>query len=519
MDMGKRVVLQAPTGGGKTTVAAVQFQWALSLGLGGSFYVNRRLLIPQAYDRFTSMGLHVGIRAAGYEDLWDPSAPIQICAIDTEASRVLKRGTWDLHPSGLVIVDEGHESKGKALKKLLEGHKASTGAMIELLSATPIELSDWADEIIISGTLKEYRDCKALVPAIVKSIEHPDIDRVKRKALTNKEGEFILDANQRKIYTQHIVGSVMDRWKKYNPDARPTLLYAPGVKESIWFCEKFRAQGVNWAHVDANYALLDGQQVRLTRSVWTEIMEQFREGKIKGISNMLKLRTGIDVPEVYHCILACPIGSLASYLQAVGRTVRYSPSTPDSVLITDHGGNFWRHGSPNQDQPWEELWRMSNKEASEYHRKQREKGEEKEPIRCPRCEGERRFGLECPHKCPKCQGAKCGFCKGTGMCGFKHDISKRHVIQEDGKLIEVDGPLIKPKPAPKAPDAASLWKSEFWGHRKNAPQRTFKQLKAAFYRKHGFWPPNNLPFMPKFQDDWNRHVGKVDFKDLIGERR
>jgi superfamily II DNA or RNA helicase len=424
----------------------------------------------------------------------------------------LKRGQWEVHPSGIVVVDEAHESKGKALKKLLDLHQ---GAMQVLLSATPIHLSEWADDLVISGTLKEYREAKALVPAIVKSIEHPDIDRVKRKALTNESGEFILDQNQRKVYTQHIVGSVMDRWAKYNPDARPTLLYAPGVKESMWFCEKFRAKGVNWAHVDANYAVIDGNQVRLTRSVWTDLIEQFKEGRVKGISNMLKLRTGVDVPEVFHCILACPIGSLASYLQAIGRTVRYSPSTPESVLITDHGGNFWRHGSPNQDQPWEELWKMTEKEASEYHRKQREKGEEKEPIRCPRCEGERRFGLECPHKCPKCHGAKCGYCKGTGKCGFKHDLSKRHVIQEDGQLIEVDGPLITPKPIKREPDTASLWKGLFWGHRKHKPDRTFNQLFAAFKHKYKTDPPRNLPFMPKNRDDWHRAVGKVDFTDLI----
>lgn len=491
---GLDVCCYSPTGGGKTEMAMQMFLWGYHThGWTGSFYVNRRLLVGQTADRFGRAGLRYGVRAADYEDQYDETAPFQVCSADTERARCYNRDRWPKHPSNLVVVDEAHIQKTETMRQILADHRAS-GARVVLLTATPIGLADWADRLVVSGRLQEYRDCGALVPAVVRTIEQPDLDKVRR----NKTGEYILDGRKRAIYTQSIVGNVIDRWKKYNPDARPTMLFAPGVAESVWFTEKFMEIGVRWAHIDATDAVVDGLRARLTRDLWDEIIERFKAGDIKGLSCRFKLREGLDVPCAYHAIFATPIGSLASYIQAVGRVMRYSPETPDHVLITDHGGNYLRHGSPNHDRPWQQWWSLPESAVSSMHQNSIRDGQTPEPICCPSCDGERVGGIKCPH------------------CGYVHPKSVRHVIQEDGTMVVREGSLIRQKRTALRSDTEALWKRLVLNSYKWKKNRSFKQLEAWFYHEHHYYPPRDIPFMPRREADWSRKVWQVPMSELTG---
>jgi superfamily II DNA or RNA helicase len=494
---GKDVCLYGPTGSGKTIQAIELFRWANSGGWDGSFYVNRKLLIGQTAARFKDAGLHFGIRAADYEDEYRFDAPLQICSIDTERSRVLKKAVWELHDSGrggLAVIDEAHIQKSQAMWDVIQEYK-SRGWRIVLLTATPVGLSEWADELVVSGRMQEYRDCKALVPAIVKAIEQPDLRKVKR----NATGEYVLDGEKKRLYTQAIVGNVIDRWKEFNPDAKPTMLYAPGKPESVWLTEQFQKAGVNWCHVDATDAVVDGKRAKLTRKLWTDdILPRYRAGEIKGLSCRFKLREGIDVPGTYHCILATPIGSLASYIQTVGRVLRYSPETPEHVIVTDHGGNYWRHGSPNLDRDWQSWWTLPEHAISEMHQNSIRDGNTPESIVCPRCRTERRSG----HKCP--------------TCGYEHAKSSRHIIMEDGRMEEHEGDLIPPRRTFKRKDTEELWEKMFWGFRRKKVNQTFNQMAAYFAHENHYQPDRDLGFMPASPHDWYRKVHEVPLRNLRG---
>lgn len=491
-----RVCLQGPTGSGKTRLAAELFKWAQYCGVGGNFYVNRTLLLGQTANAMNAQGIRCGVRAAGWEDEYRFDAPFQVTSIDTERSRVYAKKTWNLHDvgnGGIVIVDEAHMQRSETMWQVMEDYKAA-GANIVLLTATPVGLSEWADELVVSGRMQEYRECKALVPAVVKSIEQPDLSKVKR----NVTGEYVIDGEKRRIYTQSIVGNVIDRWKRYNPDARPTMLYAPGKPESAWFAEQFQKIGVTWCHVDATDAIIDRKTAKLTRPLWLEILERYRAGDIKGLSSRFKLREGIDVPSTYHCILATPIGSLASYIQTVGRVLRYSPETPDHVLVTDHGGNYLRHGSPNHDRDWNSWWTLPEHAVSELHVNSIKDRKTPEPIRCPKCEGERTGGNKCPH------------------CGYQHEKSRRHVIMEDGRMVEKDGEMIPPRRVVQRRDTADLWEKMFWGFRKKKLDRSFAQLAGYFAHVHGYTPPRDMRLMPIAAESWYRKVHEVPMEELHG---
>ena len=91
---------------------------------------------------------------------------------------------------------------------------------------------------------------------------------------------------------------------------------------------------------------IDGEEYASDPLKRAEVIDKLRAGDIKVICNRYVMREGIDIPELYHIILATPIGSLSSYVQVVGRALRNHPSL-DKVIVQDHAGNFWRHGSAN----------------------------------------------------------------------------------------------------------------------------------------------------------------------------
>lgn len=498
---GKDVCMYGPTGSGKTQVAIELINWALDRGLTSSFYVNRKLLIGQTASRFGQYNLPYGIRAAEYDDMYDFSAPVQICSADTERARCIQRKTMDPFNAGLVIVDEAHIQKASTMQTILDRQKEE-GAKVVLLTATPVGVEHLADELVISGSMQDYRDCNAIVPAEVRTVTFPDLHKVKRTPV----GEFVMsDGNRGMKYVQQIVSDVIDGWKKWNPDGRSTMMYAPGVKESRWLTEQFEAIGVPWCHVDATEAYLEGCRVKLNRSNWEEILERYKDGDIVGLSSRFKLREGIDVPETYFGVLATPIGSLLSYIQTIGRILRYSEATPDRVRINDHGGNFVRHGSPNMERPWDEWWGLKEGQVSrqfEYDIRDRKKPE---PICCPKCGGERLGGVACP------------------FCNFVCDVSRRPMRMADGKLKVIEGDYYKKKQRKEKKDTRGLWKRLVTSHRKkcennpDARKMSFRAMEAYFFNEFHHWPPLDIPYMPKFDADRDRYIVSVDYERLVKE--
>ena len=493
----KSVCLYGPTGSGKTTMATELFKWIASMGGTGAFYLNRKLLIPQTAARFRQAGLHFGIRAADYEDCYDYYAPFQICSADTERARVFKKQVWPFRPAWLTIVDEAHIQKSRIMAEILKRMRDEGGKVV-LLTATPIGLSRWVDELVVSGTMQEYRECKAIVPAKCFSLKQPDMSKVER----NLTGEFVMDGEKKRIYTQTIVDDVLVSWRKHNPDARPSLLYAPDVAGSVWFADQFQRQGVNWAHVDATDCVVDGLRARLTRPMWAEILERFKANDIKGISSKFKLREGLDVPEAYFACLATPIGSLASYLQTIGRILRYSAATPDSVIVCDHGGNYLRHDSPNAQRPWRAWWDLPEHVVSKWHDSRIREKKEKEPIRCPKCGMERRGGIQCLNP----------------ACKFIHAKSMREVIMADGTIELKEGNLINPKYYSLRSDTEKKWTDLYfsWKRSKKCKGKSFNQLAGWFAHKNHYHPPRNLPWMPIVDSDWARPIGDVAANQLQG---
>lgn len=488
----KRLCFTSPTGGGKSRCMFEMIDYAQRHDWPVVLYATRNMLIEQLMKSMDDYGIDYGVRASEMWEHENLDARIQIASVPTERSRVFQRKQRNLHHAKLVLWDEAHMQKAATAEKIFQ-HHGDAGAVNIGLTATPLGISHLYDKLIIAGVNSELRKCGAHLPCKVYAPDEPDLRKVKR----SKTGEFQIGEQKYKIWTQTIIGRVVDYYNRLNPERKPTILFAPGVKESMWFVDQLEAAGIRAAHIDGNNVYQDGEEFPSSPDKRQQVVKDLRAGRIDVICNRFVLREGIDIPELYHCILATPIGSLLSYLQTVGRVLR-NHSSLDHVVIQDHGGNFWRHGSPNMDRFWQHEWKLSDTVISNTRLERMAEGKEPEPIVCPACGAVRMKGPQCV------------------SCGHQHSKSVRMVVQENGDLKEQTGKILRKKHRENRTDTEKLW-TKYYFTAKNS-KMTFSQAQGLFKKDQGYYPPKDLPYMPKDDFDWKRKVKDVPVTDLIGRK-
>ncbi len=484
----KRICITSPTGGGKTRLAMARL---IESRIPSVFYTHRTMLLSQTSDNFTKMGISHGIRASGHE--LAVLEDIQLAMIQSESIAVFKKQSRQLHNAGQILIDEAHNNAEAQAQQIIEGHDCVTIG----LTATPLGIGHIYDNLIVAGTNKELRACGAHVPAYTYGPDEPSVNLVGTVKIG--EGECGIDKAKRAIFAKRVFGSVVQHYKELNPERLPTLLFAPGVAESIWFCQTLEANGIKAAHIDGKNCVLDGETHQSSDDIKSEIERRCKSGEIQIVCNRFVLREGVDWPWIRHMIFATVFGSLTSFLQAGGRGLRNCDGK-DSVVVQDHGGNWWRHGSLNADREWrlDDNDRIVGNERIERIRE----GKEKQPIHCPKCNAIRLLG-------PKCH-----------VCGFQSEAKTRPVLQADGSLREMKNDTFRQRRRLAATDKVKQeWKGRVLGvlasQKPTVATMTFSQLEANFARDNNWnYPPRNIPMMPINDSDWFRPVKSVPLDRL-----
>lgn len=491
----RRVLLTSPTGGGKTRMMAELIRHYLDHDRRVVLYTNRRLLLEQTSGVLEGQGFTHGLRAAGCPD--DRHRDLQVSSVQTEYSRSVKGKEWLLHDADLVLVDEAHLQKGEMARAILAAH-LEAGAAVVGLTATPLGLGEHYDVLVQAGTVSELRACGALVRCDHYGPDEPDLRHVRKVPL----GEDLSESECRKaVMVPGVFGRVWEHWRRLNPDGRPTILFAPGVQESVWFAQQFEARGVRAASIDGKEVYVDGKFIPTSKDAREAALRQSREGRLPVLCNRFVLREGVDAPWLAHGIVATVFGSLGSYLQAGGRLLRAHPGL-SSVTLQDHGGCWWRHGSLNADREWrldltERLAAARREDAWRNPPRAGERAPEPQPLRCPRCARV----LAVP-RCP------CGWALLAGR-------KARPVVQADGSLLMLEGDVFRPRRIAKPPRAEELWERMY--HRAKSPKydATFRAAYSLFARENDWtWLPQDLPLMPKDPEDWYRKVADVPLERL-----
>jgi DNA repair protein RadD len=343
------VLLNLPTGGGKTYTASTVVHGAAQKRNSVWWLTHRREIIAQASQTFYSMGIPHGTVQAGRVS--DPNALVQVASIQTIAKRL------DALPEPkLIVFDETHHIGAASWSSIFDKFPR---ARILGLTATPWRL----DGAGLGRSLSPYR---MFAPAI------PDLSGVATVA-----GDYSRSTLSKAMDKPKIVGSAIQHYSDLCPGKR-AVVFAAGVENSISIAAQFNAAGIRAEHVDGS----------MTADARDSAVARFRSGETLILSNSDLFGEGFDVPAIEACILLRPTKSLSLYLQQVGRALRPFEGKECAYLL-DHAGNSLTHGLPDDVREW-----------SLEDREKRKKGAPAEVVirQCKEC-----FYVYRPApKCPAC---------------------------------------------------------------------------------------------------------------------
>lgn len=475
----RRIVLTSPTGGGKTDIIMMLADQFIGAGKKCVIYTHRKLLIEQLFREFTKFGLDCTVRAPGYDHDY---FPLQICSMQTVNSRVTKRKTETLHRCDLAIFDECHVVTGPTAQTVMKAHLAD-GATILGVTATPIDLEGLYDHLIVAGKTSELRACGALVLAKHFGPDEPDMKAFAKELATGKD--LSESKAEKAMMVDGIFGRVIEWYTKLNPEHKPTILFAPSVGASLWFAQQFHAAGITAGHIDGEEVWINGL---FTGPIGRESLARgSQDGSIRVVCNRFVLREGVNWPWLAHGIFATVFGSLQSYLQSGGRLLRFYDQLPH-VTIQDHGGNWHRHGSLNENREW--ALDLTSNGIAMHRADAMRQNPAKQPCRCPQC-GQILLKSACP-------------------CGFEVHTRTRPVVQSDGTLREMKGDVYKPRRVAKFQGAEAEWVRVYYRAKNSKNRMTFYQAEALFAGEHHWnWPARHWRMMPFNSADMGRRVADV----------
>src|SRR5262249_8656482 len=102
----KAILVTSPTGGGKTRIMTEIASRAVAKGRRVVLFTNRRLLAGQASAVLTGQGIDHGLMAAGHQAALLKG--VQVCSLQTIASRVFRKEAWDLPQADVCLIYEAH---------------------------------------------------------------------------------------------------------------------------------------------------------------------------------------------------------------------------------------------------------------------------------------------------------------------------------------------------------------------------------------------------------------------------
>ena len=389
----RRILLQAPTGSGKTILTAFMLATAAKKGMGSCFIVHRRELIHQTMTAFESVGLPYGVISSGFEP---NNSPTQIASVQTLVRRYHKYSK----PS-LIIWDEAHHCRATSYEKIMN---SQVNAYHVGITATPERLDGKGlrksfDQLIVGPSVAELIELGYLSSYRMFAPSQPDLSSVKTKM-----GDYERAAISNIMNKPTVTGDAINEYRKNCPGKR-AVVFCTGIAHSKQVAADFQAAGFSSQHVD-------GETPTKLRDTAVNL---FHEGRIQVLCNVDLFGEGFDLPSLECSILLRPTQSLGLYLQQVGRALRPSPGKKEAILL-DHAGNCLRHGLPDEIREW-------SLDGKKGRKKQGDTG----PAikRCPRCYSVQRPGPVCIY------------------CGFVFEVQARDIAYVEGDLQEVDPAMIK----------------------------------------------------------------------------
>lgn len=418
----RNVLIQQPTGGGKSVIMSSIVKQKSDLGYNQVVIAHRTELVSQ-------MSMHIARRKIkhriigpknvisqinrehrnefnGYSFI-NPDAKCAVGGVDTIVSRKEELSAW-AQQQNFWFIDEAHH--------VLAHNKWGTAASLftNAFGLGVTGTSERADgqglgahadglfnALVIGPTTRELINIGALCDYEIV-IPKSDFEVPKD---VGPSGDYSPKKLREASKKSHIVGDVVIEYIKFAA-GKKAICFATDVETANNIANNFNDFGIRAVAISA----------KTPSEVRSQYIRQFRQGLITVLVNVDLFGEGFDVPDVEVAIMARPTASLAVYLQQFGRVLRVMANKPFGLVI-DHVSNWKRHGFP--DKP--KLWTLDRRDK---RAKKIKDPENIELVACLNCSKPyEQFHVACPH------------------CGHVPEITpiqRRSIEQIDGDLTLLD---------------------------------------------------------------------------------
>ena len=347
VNVGSSVMVQMPTGTGKTYVMAAVVKWFMDTHDKGEVWLiaHRKELVEQMERTLDRFSLDYGEKN---EEL-EAKVRIRVLSIQWLTRHQIELERKGCVP-GLIIVDEAHHALATSYQDVfVRNHEALKMGM----TATPCRMkkssfgklfkrlltSPATSDFILRGYLSPYN----YVVIGKTSADQQIIDLLNGRG---SDGDYDVKEMDEKLNVPQAIQRLYNCVMKYAP-GKKGIVYAIDIDHAKAIAECYNALGVKAVALDSKTPTKTRQQM----------VEAFRKGELDCLVNVNLFDEGFDCPDVEYIQMARPTLSLAKYLQMVGRGLRINKEDPNKVcMIIDNVGNYRKFGYPDKPRNWAAMY-------------------------------------------------------------------------------------------------------------------------------------------------------------------
>lgn len=337
---GDNPLAEAATGTGKSVMVAVLIREILTRwpDMRVLVLVHVKELVEQNAKALMRIwpGAPLGINSAGLgrRDWRSRIVFASIQSVHRDAAR--------LGPRDLVLIDEAHlvpRAGDGMYRRLLDDLRAQVPDLrVAGFTATPYRLDsgrlDEGDERLFSEIVFSYGIGRGIADGYLSPlVSRATTTTLDVSGVARRGGEFVAGSLEAAVDRSDVTEAAVAELVRLGEHRRSWLLFGSGVEHAAHLRDAVRARGISCEMVSGDTPA--GERDRLVRD--------FREGRIRCLTNCSVLTTGFDAPGVDLVGMLRPTLSVGLYVQIVGRGTRLAPGKAD-CLVLDYAGNVRRHG-------------------------------------------------------------------------------------------------------------------------------------------------------------------------------
>lgn len=429
----RRVLIQLPTGGGKTAIASYMIKSAHERGFVCWFVCNRQELVDQTARSLYKVGIPFSYIASGYP--YDHRQNVFVCSIQTLSKRLKD----NLKRPNMIYWDETRGIAAKSWSNVFWNYEDIFHVGLD---ATPCRLSGEA--------LGEYYQTMIHGPSVRWLIDNGYLCDYKifaphlsgLESARTKMGDYVTADLESIMNQKKILGNCVKEYKRHAMGKR-NLVFCVSIAHSQQLCAEFVAAGIKAESIDGK---MNDEERR-------GVLKRFELGETLVVTSVDLVTAGFDLPAIECVTLERPTQSIALAKQMIGRGLR-THADKERLIILDHV-NMWKsHGLPDDEYEWTLDGKKKPKKKSETSVKQ----------------------------CDKCYFVYQPNLRACPDCGHAPEVKAREqdVEHTDDELTEIDPNMIRRQARKEQAQAQSKEDLERLGIARYGPHKGRKWAHIVF---------------------------------------